>query len=144
MPAFSIMKLFSGPNPRIAVVVDEHGTTQGVITPTDIFEEIAGEVAGQLTTTAKPILQEDGSWLVDGLSPMHEVLELLEFQELPEEERHQYQTLGGLVMRQLGKVPITGDSFDWLGFRFEVVEMDARRVDKVAIRQHTDASEGND
>jgi len=134
MPAFSIMKLFSGPGPRVAVVVDELGSIQGVITPTDIFEEIAGQVAGRLTTVAKPTRREDGSWLVDGLSPMHEVMELLEIDEPPEGERQGYQTLGGLVMRRLGRVPEVGDGFEWAGYKLEVAAMDARRVDKVTIK----------
>ena len=133
-PVFALLKQFSEPAARIAIVVNEHGAIEGIITPTDILEEIAGEVAGQLTQVAPPIQRDDGSWLLDGLTPLHELLELFDLEERPAEERREYQTLGGLVMRQLGRVPAAGDDFEWQGLHFEVMDMDGFRVDKVLVR----------
>ena len=72
--------------------------------------------------------------LLDGLLKVDELKEVLDIKELPEEERAGYQTLGGLVMSQLGAIPESGQFFDWNGLRFEVVDMDQRRVDKVLVR----------
>jgi putative hemolysin len=82
---------------------------------------------------AEIIQREDGSWLVDGKVPADELKELLQADELPFENENLYQTLGGLVMAFLGRIPKSGDHFEWGGFRFEVMDMDGHRVDKVLI-----------
>jgi putative hemolysin len=79
------------------------------------------------------VRREDGSWLVDGMLPADELKELLPIGALPGEETGVYQTVSGLVMHQLGRIPATGDQFPWGGFRFEVVDMDGHRVDKVLV-----------
>ena len=137
LPALSLLKLFSQPGPRIAVVLDEHGGVQGVITPIDVLEAIAGQLVQPDQLTSGPVQREDGSWLLDGLMALHELMELFDIEELFLEERPQYLTVGGLVMRQVGRVPRSGDAFEWHGLRFEVMDMDGRRVDKVLVNQMT-------
>ena len=77
--------------------------------------------------------RQDGSWLVDGALPVDDFRETIDPEGLPEEEEGQYITLGGFVMTHLEKIPIAGDYFEWGGYRFEVVDMDERRVDKILV-----------
>ena len=79
------------------------------------------------------IQREDGSWLFDGLLSVSDMLDLLEIDEMPEDEDGNFETLSGLVMAQLGRIPSSGDKFEWNGYRFEVMDMDGRRVDKVLV-----------
>ena len=77
--------------------------------------------------------RKDGSWLVDGMIPIDEFKEQFDIDMLPEEEKGTYRTLGGFCMRQIGSIPKVGDAFAWNKFRFKIVNMDGRRVDKVLI-----------
>lgn len=117
-----------------ALVLDEYGGLLGMVTLFDILRAIVGELPGpgdELEPQA--VRREDGSWLLDGLLSIDEVKELLEVDSLPDEERIGYQTLGGFVMSQLGRIPSAGQQFEWNGMRFEIVDMDGRRVDKVIV-----------
>jgi putative hemolysin len=117
----------------VALVVDEYGTIDGMVTLTDVLEAIVGDIPA-LDEEGEPAAtrRDDGSWLVDGMMPVDEVQMLLDLDELPE-DAYDYDTLGGLFMAQLGRVPVTGDKFEWNNLRFEVVDMDGHRVDKVLI-----------
>jgi putative hemolysin len=134
MRALKLLELFKQSGAHTAVVIDEYGALQGLVTLHDLLEAIIGEIrlAGQ---PAEPqfVQREDGSWLVDGLVPMDEFKERFQLRELPGEEEGFYQTLGGFVMMRLGRIPSAGDHFDWHGLRFEVVDMDGYRVDKVLV-----------
>jgi len=102
------------------------------VTLNDVVEALLGEVASQASAAESEAIQrEDGSWLLDGMLPVDELGDLLELGTLPGEERGQYHTLGGFVMAQLGHIPQAGDHFAWGGYRFEVMDMDGHRVDKV-------------
>jgi len=119
---------------RMALVVDEFGGITGIITNTDVLESIVGSLPGAGETEEPEATQrEDGSWLFDGTLPVDEVKEKLELRVLPQEEEGDFETLGGLMMVQLGRIPVSGDYFEWNGFRFEVVDMDGYRVDKVWV-----------
>ncbi|MEW6367926.1 MAG: hemolysin family protein [Acidobacteriota bacterium] len=132
--ALEVVELFKRTRTHVALVVDEHGGTQGILTPTDILEALVGDLPMAGETVEPPaVRREDGSWLVDGSMPVDEFKELLPISELPGEARRAYQTLGGFVMMQLGHVPAAGEHFEWGGFRFEVVDMDRHRVDKLLI-----------
>lgn len=113
---------------RLALVIDEYGGLQGLVTVTDIVEQVIGQ-----TETDRPaaVRRPDGSWLLDGRMPVEEVRELLRLKALPEEARGVYDTLGGLVLFALGSIPDAGVRFTLGGWRFEVMDMDGRRVDKV-------------
>jgi putative hemolysin len=139
MSALEVLERFKETRSHVAFVIDEHGGFQGLVTTNDILEAIAGELPMADDVEEADIIQrEDGSWLVDGTVLADELKELLQVGELPHEKEHLYQTLGGLVMAFLGRVPSSGDHFEWDGFRFEVVDMDGHRVDKVLIRPRAD------
>ena len=118
----------------MALVIDEYGGVLGMVTSQDILTAFVGDIpdAGQ---EAEPqvVQRADGSWLFDGLLRVDELKELLELDELPDEEHLGYQTVGGMLMSALGMIPKSGQFLDWGGFRFEVVDMDGHRVDKVLV-----------
>jgi putative hemolysin len=112
-------------------VVDEYGEVQGVITLRDVLEAITGEFTPSEADDAWAIQREDGSWLIDGLIPVPELKDRLEFKNLPDEDRGRYNTLAGMVMLLLGRLPQTTDVVEWEGWRMEVVDMDGKRIDKI-------------
>ncbi len=135
MSALDVLERLKKKRTHVAFVIDEHGGFQGLLTTSDILEAIVGDIPmPDETEEADIIRREDGSWLVDGKVQAEELKELLQVNELPFEDEHLYQTLGGLVMAFLGRIPKSGDHFDWIGFRFEVMDMDGHRVDKVLIK----------
>jgi putative hemolysin len=117
----------------VALVVDEYGTIDGMVTLTDVLEAIVGDIRA-LDEKGEPAAtkREDGSWLLDGMMPVDEFQMLFDLDELPSDS-DDYDTLGGLFMAQLGRVPAAGDKFEWDDLRFEVMDMDGHRVDKVLI-----------
>jgi putative hemolysin len=117
----------------LVFVVDEYGAVQGVITVRDLLEAITGEFAAPSDTDAWAVKRSDGSWLLDGLIPVPELKDRLELRELPEEDRGRYNTLAGMIMLLLGRLPATADHVEWGGWRFEVVDLDGKRVDKVMV-----------
>ncbi len=135
MPALEVLERFKQKRSHAALVIDEHGGFQGLVTTSDILEAIVGDIPARGEShEAAVIRREDGSWLVDGTVLADELKDLLDLDRLPFEEERLYETLGGLVMAFLGRIPRSGEGFDWEGFRFEVVDMDGHRVDKVLIR----------
>ena len=115
-------------NPELMLAVDEFGGVQGLLTLTDIFEEIVGEIEiGEPQAT----LRQDGSWLLDGMLSVEDFKEIFNIRHLPDEQ--EYETLGGFVMMQLGRIPQAADRFEWNNLTFEVVDMDNKRVDKVQV-----------
>jgi putative hemolysin len=135
MSAFDVLERLKQKRRHVAFVIDEHGGFQGLVTTSDILEAIVGDIPlPDELEEADIIRREDGSWLVDGKILKDELEELLQVNALPFEEENLYQTLGGLVMAFLGRIPKSGDYFDWAGFRFEVMDMDGHRVDKVLIK----------
>ena len=136
MSALEVLERFKQTRSHAALVIDEHGGFQGLVTTSDILEAIVGDIPARGESEEADIIQrEDGSWLVDGKVLADELKEFLDVDHLPFEGEHLYETLGGLVMAFLGRIPRSGDGFDWGGFRFEVVDMDGHRVDKVLIRR---------
>ena len=134
MPALTAMEEIRNSGLLIALVVDEFGGILGMVTLLDILKAIVGEIPRHGSGQEPLIVQRaDGSWLVDGLLQVDELKDILNLDMLPEEARVGYQTLGGLMMSRLGNIPSAGQYFDWEGIRFEVVDMDERRVDKVMI-----------
>ncbi|WP_068470460.1 hemolysin family protein [Candidatus Protochlamydia phocaeensis] len=134
MRVVQLLDLFKKTPDHLALVTDEYGGVQGLITLHDVLESIVGDVP---TTSILPemsiIQRKDGSWLVDGMLPIDELKEQFDLDQLPEEEKGTYRTLGGFCMRQIGSIPNVGDSFTWQKFKFKVVKMQGRRVEKVLI-----------
>ena len=117
----------------LVFVVDEYGAVQGVITERDVLEAITGEFSSPAAGDAWAVRRDDGSWLMDGLIPVPELKDRLELKDLPEEDRGRYNTLAGMVMLLLGRLPRTADVVEWDVWRFEVVDLDGKRVDKVLV-----------
>lgn len=118
----------------MAIVIDEYGSAEGIVTHNDILEMIVGALPSDHAPEEPEItLRVDGSWLVDGMLSINELKELLSVEEMPGEKQIRYQTLGGFILSQLGVIPAAGSDFEWEQFRFEVLDMDGNRVDKVLI-----------
>jgi putative hemolysin len=133
--ALDLLEMFEKKQIHVALVLDEFGGLQGLVTLNDILKAIVGEaVVTQGFEEAEVVTREDGSWFIDGLTQVDKLKELLEVSQLPEEELVRYQTVSGLMMSRLGKIPTVGDSFIWGNYKFEVVDMDGLRVDKIWVR----------
>ena len=134
MNAIQLLETFKKSGRHTALVADEFGSIQGMVTLIDVLEAIVGDLPAQGRRDQPEAKQrEDGSWLMDATLAIKELKEVLHLDELPQETEADYQTLGGLVMTQFGRIPAAGDHFDWNGWRFEVVDMDRHRVDRVLV-----------
>jgi putative hemolysin len=131
LSGMELLDHFRASGAQLVFVVDEYGEVQGVITVRDVLEAITGEFATPASEDSWAVQREDGSWLFDGLIPVPELKDRLGLKELPEEDRGRYNTLAGMIMLLLGRLPHTADSVEWEGWRFEVVDLDGKRVDKV-------------
>ncbi len=134
MPAMKVLEKFKETGLSVALVIDEYGGMLGMVTQADVLKSIVGDIpsAGEQYDRGS-VMRADGSWLMDGLMRVDELKPLLEIDSLPDEERVGYQTLGGFIMSQFDTIPITGQMLEWSNWRFEVVDMDGRRIDKVLI-----------
>ena len=121
------LEMFRESKRELMLVVDEFGVVQGLITLADILEEIVGAFEGGPQATQR----QDGSWLLDGMLPNDEFKEIFNLRHLPDEE--EYETLGGFVLLKFGRIPQAADVFEWSGLRFEIMDMDGNRVDKVLV-----------
>lgn len=134
MSALKVLELIKEAGVHEALVIDEYGGLLGMVTLYDVLKAIVGDIPGPGDDTEPEAVQrEDGSWLLDGLLDIVDLKEILDVDELPEEDRIGFQTLGGFVMSQVGSIPTSGHSFDWNGYKFEILDMDGRRVDKVLV-----------
>jgi magnesium and cobalt exporter, CNNM family len=126
-----ILETFRTSGQHFALVLDEYGSVQGVLTLNDILEAIVGEFNGpEENPESRAVRREDGSWLLDGTLPLDEFEHLPGCPELP---RGDYHTLAGFLIAQVGRIPRVGELLDWDGCRFEVVDMDGNRVDRVLV-----------
>jgi len=131
LSGMELLDHFRASSAQIVFVVDEYGEVQGMITVRDVLEAITGEFTTPSDGASWAVQRDDGSWLFDGLIPVPELKDRLGLKELPEEDRGRYNTLAGMVMLLLGRLPCTADNVEWEGWRFEVVDLDGKRVDKV-------------
>jgi len=128
MLASRALEIFKEKGTELLLVIDEFGGVQGLLTINDILEEIVGQIE---LDEPQATQRQDGSWLLDGMLEMDEFKEIFNLKILPHED--EYETLSGFVMMSLGRVPQSADHFDWQDLRFEVIDMDGRRVDKVLV-----------
>lgn len=132
--ALEVLELFKTSATHLTLIVNEYGSIEGLVTTNDILEAIVGDITPanpQFETQA--IQREDGSWLFDGTFPIDEFKEVFKVRVLPGEERRKYQTLAGFILYSLGRVPRAADHFQWNGLRFEIMDMDGKRIDKVLV-----------
>ena len=131
LTGMELLEHFRGSTTQMVFVVDEYGEVQGVITLRDVLEAITGEFTAPTDEDAWAVQREDGSWLFDGLIPVPELKDRLDLKDLPDEDRGRYNTLAGMTMLLLGRLPRTADVAEWGGWRFEIIDLDGKRVDKV-------------
>jgi len=130
-----LLESFRKARQQCALIVDEYGELQGLVTLTDVLTSIVGELPSSDTAEEQDIVERaDGSWLVDGGVAIERLKAFIDIEhELPGEDENAFNTLGGLVMYVLGRIPVVADHFEVAGYRFEVVDMDKNRVDKVLL-----------
>jgi putative hemolysin len=140
--ALEVLELFKSSGQHIALVVDEYGGIEGLLTHHDILEAIAGDIPFDAQSQdPKAVRRHDGSWLLDGMLSIDEFKEILQIEVLPGEKRDAYQTLGGFVFTKMGRIPSVSEYVEWNGLRFEVVDMDGKRIDKVLVASLRSESE---
>ena len=134
MPALKVLEKFKETGLSVALVIDEYGGLLGMVTQADLLKSIVGDIpaAGEQIDRAA-VLRPDGSWLLDGLVRVDELKSLLNIDELPDEDRVGFQTLGGFIMSQFDTIPSAGQTLVCCNWQFEVMDMDGRRVDKVLV-----------
>jgi putative hemolysin len=134
MPALEVLEHIKKSGSHLVLVVNEYGEIDGLLTHHDILEAIAGDMPlGKAPPEPKAVQREDGSWLLDGMLSVDEFKEIFELNSLPGEKRDAFQTLGGFIFNQMGRVPEVSEYFEWDGLRFEIVDMDGKRIDKVLV-----------
>ena len=131
LSAMELLEQFRAKSTRILFVVDEYGVVQGLITPMDMLEAITGELQTGAPVDAWATRREDGSWLIDGVMPVSEFKARLDIKELPDEDRGRYNTVAGLLMAVCGHLPAVAERIECAGWRFEVMDLDGKRIDKV-------------
>ena len=133
MPAIKLLEAFRSSHRHVAIVMDEFGAVEGLVTVGDLLEGLVGALPADASEAGGVFVPRgDGTWLVEGFAPMDEVTSRFEM-SIPEGENGAYHTLAGFVMARLGHIPRCADNFEFNGLRFEVMDMDGRRVDKVLV-----------
>ena len=127
MTIFKLLEQFKKAPVRLATIVDEYGSLKGIITQTDLLEAIAGNLPDVAGEEPEAIEREDGSFLVDGMMSAQDAFERL---GIPPVEGG-FHTIAGFMLARLGHLPVVGEHFDYEGWRFEVADLDGRRIDKV-------------
>jgi putative hemolysin len=127
-----VLEAFKTSGEPMALVVDEYGDLEGLVTQTDILQALVGDIPGSADADHRVVRREDGTYLIDGMVGLDELRQVLGISQLPGEDTD-FHTLGGYVMARLNRVPMVADRITAAGYRFEVVKMDGRRVDRVLV-----------
>jgi putative hemolysin len=134
LQALKVLELFKQSRTHVALVVDEYGTVQGIVTLHDILEAMVGDLPSAASAAdSSVVLRKDGSWLIDGLLSIDKFKEVFHIDAMPQEDMGLYHTIAGFMLFHFNKIPSTGDHFEWAGLQFEVVDMDGNRIDKVLV-----------
>lgn len=131
--AYTLLEKFKEKKMHAAFIVDEYGSVQGMVTLNDILEAIVGDMPQHDLQDYEIVQREDGSFLVDAQIPFYDFLSRFEKTEWMNEGEQEFDTLAGFILHRLERIPHTGDHLEWQGFRFEIVDMDAQRIDKVLV-----------
>ncbi|MDO9118846.1 MAG: hemolysin family protein [Nitrospira sp.] len=131
LTGMELLEQFRVSGTDMVFVIDEYAEVQGLVTLQDVLEAVTGEFQPHNPEDAWAVQREDGSWLLDGLIPIPELKDRLELRTAPEDDKGRYHTLGGMMMWLLGHMPRVGDRSEWEQWRFEIIDLDGRRVDKV-------------
>jgi putative hemolysin len=142
LTGMELLDNFKNSGVQLAFIIDEYGEVQGIVTLQDVMEAITGEFKTHRVEDQWAVQREDGSWLLDGLIPIPELKDRLSLKGVPEEERGRYNTLSGMLMLLLGRLPQTTDRCEWEDWILEIVDLDGKRIDKVlAMRKSVDETD---
>ncbi|MDO9405596.1 MAG: hemolysin family protein [Polaromonas sp.] len=139
LTGMELLEQFRAQSTRMVFVVDEYGVVQGMMTPMDMLEAITGELQPGAKADAWATQRADGSWLIDGVMPVSELKARLDIRELPGEERGRYNTVAGLLQSVSGRLLREGEAIECAGWRFEIVDLDGKRIDKVLATEVVDS-----
>lgn len=143
--ALKVLELFKQSGTHMALVIDEYGTVQGIVTLHDILEAMVGDLpSAELATDESVVKRQDGSWLIDGLLPVDKFQEVFNIDIMPEEETGRYHTIAGFMLFHFSYIPTVGSHFDWGDWKFEVIDMDGNRIDKILVIPPMKGSDGAD
>lgn len=131
---YQLLEKFKQTQKHSCFIVDEYGTMLGLITLNDILEAIVGDIPQQDIEDYEVVQREDGTFLVDAQIPFYDFLSKFEKTEWMNEGEQEFDTLAGFILHELERIPHTGDTFDWRGFHFEIIDMDGHRIDKVLVK----------
>lgn len=131
LSGLDLLEQFRASDTQLMLVIDEYGEINGLVTLADVLQAVTGEFRPRDLKNAWAVQREDGSWLLDGLIPIPELMDRLGLKSVPEEGRRRYHTLSGLVMWLSGQLPQTGDVLTWENWRLEVADLDGKRIDKI-------------
>lgn len=133
--AMKLLEIFREEQQTVALVVDEYGDVQGMVSANDLLAAVLGRVQDTDSTPEEALVvtRDDGSYLVDGRLSTEELREVLSLARLPDEDDGDYHTAAGMVIASFGRIPHSGEHFDWAGWRFEVVDLDGARIDKLLV-----------
>jgi len=135
LTGMELLEQFRVANIHMAFVINEYGDIEGIVTLQDLLEAVTGEFTPSNAEDSWAVQRDNGTWLLDGAIPVPELKDCLALHEVPEEDKGRYHTLSGMIMLLLGRIPVTGDIAEWENWRFEVVDMDKKRIDKVLASQ---------
>jgi len=131
LTGMELLDNFRSSESQMAFIIDEYGELLGIVTLQDLIEAITGEFRPRDPKTSWAVQRDDGSWLLDGLIPLQELKDRLGLDAVPEEDRGRYHTLSGMLMFLTGRLPDITDTVSWEDWRFEIVDMDGKKIDKV-------------
>jgi len=144
MAGIKLLEEFKRSGVHLIFVVDEYGHILGIITLQDVLEALAGEFTPRDPDDVWAVQRSDGTWLLDGLIPVQTLKERLQLKNVPEEDKNTYNTLGGMIMWLSGRLPKTGEAIIWENWRFEIVDLDNKRIDKVLASRIPDLESGTE
>lgn len=142
--AYRVLERFKQTQQHSCFIVDEYGSVQGMITLNDILEALVGEMPQADLEDYEITKRDDGTYLVDAQIPFYDFLSRFEMTDWMNEGEQEFNTLAGFILHKLERIPQTGDTMEWKGFRFEIIDMDALRIDKIMVSISEDIREGMD
>ena len=146
MPLDRLLELFQEKHNQLAIVLDEYGGTEGMVTLEDVLEELVGEIRDEHRREKSDLfVQRDANtWLVDGMVSVSDLIERLKIRHAEDVEQRGFNTISGLILDQLGRIPSVGDSTDWNELHLEVVHMDGQRIDRILVTKRIHENEKED
>ncbi len=146
MPLDRLLELFQEKHNQLAVVLDEYGGTEGMVTLEDVLEELVGEIRDEhrREKTDEFVQRDENSWLIDGMVSVSDLIERLNIRHADGLESRGFNTVSGLILDQLGRIPSVGDSTDWNGLHLEVVDMDGQRIDRIMVSRRSSEKTSGD